>query len=425
MNDCTNGNIYVVRVTSSFRLITPILGEITASSFTLGATSEATVVEDAFDPTGLEVLVWVDKANSENGSAIAKACIPADAIGSPGFYYAPCQDKKNQYNYLQYQEGEQVRFKVRVANTGNVLVSSLGFTFAINGKPISTPSSCSGLGRGPLAPDSAPVPCTFTEPVAADSPEDGVSPYVVTVRAQGVAEGLPTGWTSGSATINVVPPPRLVVNLKAARYRLGGDGNGVGGTAQYPSGDLTLDRTADRSSDRTLREPVGWLKVNVKNEGGIARNFDLEITEDGDPISLAGSCTIPNTLGAAGSPTDNYTCIVPQSLDRTTTYDYRAVATARNAQIIGGDPTVEIRTRTCSGSQLVVPNLVDRLNPLLPPDGSRKTVGQARALWQDAGFSGPFRTTPSSAGNGDDVLTQDVDAYGCEDADQGVRVDTR
>ncbi len=27
MNDCTNGNIYVVRVTSSFRLITPILGD--------------------------------------------------------------------------------------------------------------------------------------------------------------------------------------------------------------------------------------------------------------------------------------------------------------------------------------------------------------------------------------------------------------
>ena len=32
LNDCTNGNIYVVKVSSSFRLITPILGDITSSN---------------------------------------------------------------------------------------------------------------------------------------------------------------------------------------------------------------------------------------------------------------------------------------------------------------------------------------------------------------------------------------------------------
>ena len=80
-----------------------------------------------------------------------------------------------------------------------------------------------------------------------------------------MAEGLPTGWTSGSATIKVVPAPRLVVNLRAARYRLGGEGNGVGGTAQYGSGNLTLDRTTDQSSERNP-PGAGWLAEGQRDE---------------------------------------------------------------------------------------------------------------------------------------------------------------
>jgi TadE-like protein len=422
LNDCTNGNIYVVSVTSSFRLITPILGDLTSSNLTLGATSEATVVEDAFDPTGLEVLVWVDKAQAENATAIAGKCTQADASGSPGFYYGPCQDQSNVYNYLEYQEGETVTYQVQVRNTGNVDLTSLSYGMLVNGSPVSVPSGCAGLASA-LARNSQPDDCEFDRTVTATPlPGGSLSDYVVEFTAQGLAAGLPTGGTSGSATVKVVPAPQLDVTLRSERYRLGGDGDGLGGTAQYGSGDLTLDRTTDPSADRSLREPVGWLKLTVTNNGGVARNLSVTITENGSSFSL-GACNIPASLSKAGQPGDRFTCILPSVFDDTGLHRFVLSATARNAKPTTGDNQARITTDTCSGTRLVVPNLVDRLLPA--PDGSNKTVGQARTLWQDAGFTGPFRTNPSSASNGASVLTQDVNAYTCEDADQDVEVDAR
>jgi hypothetical protein len=421
MNDCSNGDIYIVSVSHSFRLVTPILGDLLSSVLTLSSSSEATVIEDAFDPTGLEVLVWVDKSGAENATAIASSCIGADPSTSPGYYYAPCQDQLNRYNYLQFQEGQSVRYKVRLRNSGTIDLTSLSYTFSVNGSAIGKPSSCSLAGS--LARNSQPVTCTFTRTVTATNPVGGVADYLVQVVAQGQAAGLPTGATSGSATVKVVPPPRLVVNLRAAPYRLGGDGNGVGGSAFYGSGDLTLARTTAPSQDATLRNPTGWLKVSVLNQGGTARNFGLVVTQDGSAVSLPSDCPLPTSLAAGGSPGDSFTCILPRTLTATRDYDFRATATASNAQYGGGDPSVRITTRTCRNATLVVPNLVDRLSP--SPDGSRKTVGQARSLWQAAGFNGSFSTVPANAGNSVSVLTQSVVAYSCQAAGQSVQVDTR
>ena len=420
INDCVNGDLYVVNVTHSFRLVTPILGDLMASTLTLAATSQATVIEDGFDPTGLEVLVWVDKTGAENEADIANACTPADASTSPGYYYAPCQDDLNRFNYLQFQEGDTVRYKVRVRNTGNVDLSSLTYAFSINGSSITKPSTCSLPGS--LAMGSQAKTCTFTRTVTASDPVGGVADYLLAVSAQGNAAGLPTGATVGSATVKVIPAPLLVVSLKAARYRLGGDGNGIGGSAFYGSGDLTLDRTTDQTKDATIRNPTGWLKVSVVNQGGPARNFGLVITREGSAIGLPSSCTVPSSLAAGGSPGDSFTCILPSTLSSTKSYAFHASATATNAQYGSGDPNVTITTKTCSGGDLVVPNLVDALSP---PDGSRKTVGQARSLWSAAGFTGSLTTVPSSAGSSTSVLTQSLDAYTCEAPDTSVQVDTR
>jgi hypothetical protein len=291
----------------------------------------------------------------------------------------------------------------------------------VNGSPVGLPSDCLGLASA-LARNSQPDECEFDRTVTATPiAGGGLSDYVVEFAAQGLAAGLPTGGTSGSATVKVVPAPQLEISLRAARYRLGGDGDGLGGTAQYGSGDLDLARTTDQSSDLTLREPVGWLKLSVKNNGGVARNLVVTITENGSSFALPSSC-VPNSLAEGGQPGDSFTCIVPRDFDRTRTYRIDLFATATNAKPTTGDGTVRITTDECSGTRLVVPNLVDTLRP---PDGSRKTVGQARALWLDAGFTGQFRTDPSSAGNSTPVLRQDVDAYTCENADQDVEVDTR
>ena len=419
INDCVNGDRYVVSVSQPFRLLTPILSSLMPASFTLGSTSEATVIEDAYDPTGLEVLVWVDKTGADNATDIARVCTGADASGSPGYYYAPCQDQRNVFNYLQFQDGDSVKYKVRVRNTGNVDLTSLAYGLSVNGsllggQPCSLPKS---LPRG-----APPMSCTFNRTVTAANPVDGVADYLVEVSAQGLAAGLPTGSTNGSATVKVIPAPVLVVNLRAAPYRLGGDGNGIGGSAFYGAGDLTLRRTTDSSMDATLRNPTGWLKVSVVNQGGPARNVALNVTMDGSSVGLPPGCSVPSTLAAGGSPGDSFTCILPSTLTATRSYNFVANATATNARYGSGDRTVTITTRTCTGGDLVVPNLVDRLSP---PDGSRKTVGQARSLWTAAGFTGAFTTLPSNASSGTPVLTQTVDAYTCRPAGQSVQVDTR
>jgi hypothetical protein len=419
MNDCANGDQYVVTVTHRFRLVMPILGDLLASELTLGSTSQATVIEDAFDPSGLEVLVWVDKSDADNATDIAGSCRGADPLAAPGYYYAPCQDQANRFNYLEFQEGQSVRYKVRVRNTGNIDLTGLTYGFSVNGATITPPISCPKS----LSRNSSPVSCgSFTRTVTAAKPIDGVADYIVEVGAQGLAAGLPTGPTNGSALVKVVPAPRLVVNLRAARYRLGDDGDGKGGSALYGSGDLTLDRSSDNSTDITVRNPTAWLKVSVVNQGGTARNFRLVVTRNGQTISLPSECSIPASLPAGGSPGDSFTCILPQTLTDTRDYDFRASATASNAQYGSGDPNVTITTQTCKGSTLVVPNLVDDLSP---PDGSRRTVAQSRSLWSAAGFSGLFTTNPSGAGSSTPVLTQSVPAYTCESSGKGVQVGTR
>jgi hypothetical protein len=420
INDCVNGDVYVVEVTHSFRLVTPILGDVVGSSLTLGASSEATVVEDAFDPAGLEVLVWVDKAGADNANDITTACVGADPPTSPGYFYAPCQDRSNRYNYLQFQEGDSVKYKVRVRNTGNVDISSLSFSFLVNGSQISKP--CSGL-QGSLPRKSAPLYCAFERPVVAKDPVGGVADYLLEVIASGQVAGLPTGTTTGSATIKVIPPPLLTVNLRAAPYRLGGDGNGMGGSALYSAGDLTLARTTDGAAALELQNPTGWLKVGVLNQGGPARNFQLVITQDGSAISIPADCKVPTSLAAGGSPGDRFTCILPHTFSDTRTFSFRATATARNAQYLGGDPTVAITTETCTNPMLVVPNLVDTLAPAA--DGSQKNVDQARSLWQGSGFAGPFSTVPGNAQGRASVLSQTVTAYTCADTNQGIQAATR
>ncbi|MEO8229803.1 MAG: TadE family protein [Chloroflexota bacterium] len=419
INDCVNGNIYVVEVTHTFRLVTPILGDIVGSSLTLGASSEATVIEDAFDPAGLEVLVWVDKTGADNVANITNSCVPADPATSVGYYYAPCQDKLNRYNYLQYQEGDSVKFKVRVRNTGNVDLTSLSFSFSINGSDIPKPCSL----QGSLARNSPAIYCEFDRTVVASDAVDGIADYLVEVDAEGQAGSLSTGVTSGSGTIKVVPAPLLAVNLRAAPYRLGRDGDGIGGTASYAGGDLSFARTTDPSAERELREPVGWLKVSVVNQGGPASNFALVVTQDGAAVSLPADCQVPASLAAGGSPGDRFSCILPSSLNDSRTYRFVANATARNAKYAGGDPSVDITTETCADPKRVVPNLVDTLAP--SADGSWKTVGQARALWQSAGFVGSFSTVPSSAPSNTQVRTQNVTAYTCENVDQNVQAAAR
>ena len=409
INDCLDGYTYQVTVSYPFQLITPILSGIVAQNLTLSSMSQATVISDAFDPSGLELLVWANNSNATNGPAIATACTQAESSTSPNFYYAPCQDALNVDNYLQYQEDTVVSFKVRVRNTGNLALSGISYGWTANGASITAPGTCGALPTS-IAQGAAPSYCTFTRTVIAASPVNGIADYVMAGTAQGTAGGLSTGQTNGAAIVKVEVPPKLAVNLRASQYRLGGNGDGLAGAPNFGNGPLTLQRNTSSPLDE-IEDPTGWLYLRVVNQGTVANNFSVSVTENGSAVSLP--CTVPATLAESGQSGSVFVCIFPRTFDQTQAYAFVTTATADNAVLVTGQqPNVTITTATaCTAGRPVIPNLVNVLDPTA--DGSSKTVGQARALWTAAGFSGAVTTTPAAAPNGNTVLTQDELAYTC------------
>jgi hypothetical protein len=416
INDCVNGDTYTVGVSYGFRLATPILGSVIGTAFTLQATSQATVIGDAFDPSGLEALVLASSTNSDNASAIASSCTLAEA-SSPDFYYAPCQNPLNVDQYLQFQEGRTVTFKVRIRNSGNIALTSLSYAFAVNGSNIGTPAGCTGGNSLPasMAKNAAPAYCTFTLPAAATG--SSLADQSVSITAQGDAAGLPTGFTSGVATVKVVPRPRLTVDLAAAPYRLGGTGNGdVNGVVVYPSGNLTLQRQAT-AADPALRSPTGWLLLVVSNSGGPANAFGVALNRNGSAVSLPADCVVPPTLASGAS----FKCILPQQFNgAAATFNFAATATANNSQTVGGQPAVQVITQDCTASRRVMPNLVDTLSP--SADKTNKTLPQAQAAWSASTITGTLTAVPNVAANF--VAAQDVTAYTCVSPSTSVNVST-
>lgn len=420
INNCVDGNTYQVTVSYPFTLITPILSSIMGSGFTLRAESQATVISDAFDPTGLEALIWVDKAGASNAAAIASVCTQADAATSPNYYYQACQDTSNVDNFLQFQENTTVNYKVRVRNTGNINLTGLSYAFTVNGASVAKPGNCSTLPTT-MNKGAAPSYCTFTRSATSINPGNGIDDDTVTITASGTANGLPTGQTAGGATIKVAPAPHLAINLKASQYRLGGTGFGTAGTPTYSLGGLTLDRNA-ASVVTEIKNPTGWFYLTVVNQGGVANNFTVSVTQQGAGITLPGSCVVPTTLAASGQSGDTFTCIFPRTFNATQAYALVATASATNAVIVGGQqPAVTATTATCSGSNAVIPNLVDTLAP--SADGTNKTVGQSRTTWQNAGFTGALTTTPAGGANGLTTFTQNNRvAYTCAATNSAVNV---
>jgi Flp pilus assembly protein TadG len=419
INDCLDGYTYQVTVSYPFRLITPILGSLVNQTITLRSESQATVISDAFDPSGLELLVWANSTNATNGTTVAAACTQADATSSPNFYYAPCQDSLNVDNYLQYQENTVVSYKVRVRNTGNLALTGISYGWTANGSTITAPGNCgtlpSSIGKGAAASF-----CTFTRTVTAASPVNGIADYVIAGTAQGNAGGLSTGQTNGAAIVKVQVPPKLAVNLRASQYRLGQDGNGVAGAPSYGAGGMTLQRNTS-STLPEIKDPTGWFYLTVVNQGTQANNFSVSVTQNGTAITLP--CTLPTTLAESGQSGSVFTCIFPRTFDQTQAYAFVTTATADNAVLVGGQqPNVTVTTATaCTASKPVMPNVVNVLDPTA--DGTSKTVGQAKALWAAAGFSGTVSTTPAGAPNSATVVTQNQLAYTCaNNASQAVTV---
>jgi Flp pilus assembly protein TadG len=405
ITNCLDGMKYQVTVTYPFKLITPILSSILGSGLTLHAESQATVISDAFDPSGLEVLVWVNTLASDNAAAITSACTPSDSVTSPGFYYQPCQDTLNVDTYLQFQENATVSYKVRVRNTGNISLANITYGWTTNGVTTAVPGTCGSLPTA-IVKGGAASYCTFTKTAV----YNGTSDFAVAATAQGDAQGLPTGQTTGAAVVHITPAPRLAITLLTSPYRLGQSGNGTLGFIDYTTGDLTLNRNT-ASVVPEIQNPTGWFYFKVVNQGGAAANFSASVTQAGSPV-LPASCVVPSSLAASGQAGSTFSCVFPRTFNATQAYAFVGSANATNAIIVAGtQKTLTLTTATCSGGQLPIPNLVDTLNPTA--DGTNKTVLQAKTAWPLAGFIGALTTTPAAAANNLSAITQNRLAYSC------------
>lgn len=421
ITDCLDGDTYQVTVSMPFQLVTPLISSIVPANFTLTKEAQATVVSDAFDPSGLEVLVWASKANSLNPSEITSSCTPADPTYNSDYYYQPCQDSSNVDHYLQFNENTTVSYTVRVRNTGNIMLTNITYAFSENGLAFATPTDCSSKLPTTLAAHSASVYCSFTRTAVITDPTAGTNDDLVSINTSALASGLPAGTNATNTDIKVVPAPRLAVNLLASPWRLGGtDGSGLNGNPSYTTANLILDRDTASSSPEIVN-PTGWLYLSVQNRGGPANNFTVSVTRAGTPITLPNWCTVPASLAATGQPNDTFTCLIPQTFTAIASTTFAASATATNAQIVAGQhPSVTISTATCSPGYTVVPNLVDTLSP--SADQSAKTVSQAHSVWTAAGFSGTFSTNPAGALGTAAVTAQDQPAYTCLAPATGVTV---
>ena len=286
-------------------------------------------------------------------------------------------------NYLQFRETTTVNYKVRVRNTGNVALTGISYSWTANGSAFTpTPGSCSSLPTA-LAVGAAPVTCTFSRQAVTNGPRRwAFRSYIVLGTATASAGGLSTGSTTGGATVKVVPAPKLAVNLKASQYRLGGDGDGTSGAPSFPTGRLILQRNTS-SALPEIQNPTGWLYLTVINQGAVANNLNVTVTQNGSAITLP--YVLPTSLAESGQSGDSFTCTIPRTLTATQAYSMNATATATGAIIVAGQqPTVTITTQAACAANRLIPNLIDTLTP--NADGTNKTVLQAKNLWTARDF---------------------------------------
>jgi len=424
INDCVNGDTYEVRVSYGFQLLTPILSQFLGSSISIVAESQSPVIGDAFDPSGLEILVWVDSTSATNKIAVTAACQPADTATSPGYFYGPCQDQNNTDNYLIFPEGLNVTYKVRVRNTGNIDLTGVTYQFQENGTNIGNPCG-SGLPNA-LVKGAAPVYCTFSRPTVASNVTVSPVSYGIGLNGTVSVAGLSSS-TNGLAVVSVIPRPRLEVNVWASTYRLGDDGDGNAGVISYATGNLGIVRD-QTSTDATIQTPVTWLYLRVANKGGQANSFNVNLTRNAANVSLS-TCTIPISLATFGQTGDTFTCVIPVTFPTTANATFALLASATNSTLVAGtQQSVQVTVTDASAcnpaGQKVIPNLVDTLTPT--PDNTNQTVAQARARWNPS-FTGAFTTVPGSAVDTAKVIRQPNNraAYTCAQPTTAVTVDTQ
>ncbi len=343
---CREGDTYRVGVTYDFRLITPILGSLLERRLMLHAQADATVLNQPYVPIpGMSVTKEVQ--DPDTGKWVRTPSVDK-TTGVP--------------SNLEFRVGEWVTYRISVRNTGATTLSGVW----TDDDAKSAPKCFAGtLGVGQSAP-----PCEYRTKLTKAQKS---LKNTVTVRADGLSPVVDV------AIIDVLAsPPILKVAKSVSVFRHGKEST------------WQSDLTAHHGSKV---DPTVWYRLSVTNTGGSPAT-GLSVDDSAGKLTYGSDCPRPpSTL----DPFELWVCYYADTINGTGSFSNTLTVDSRETG--AQRDSASVRVQTCTGPDLVVPNLVE------DKDGNVRSVAEARTTWKAAGFSLPL--SPASGSDGRDVKSQE------------------
>jgi uncharacterized repeat protein (TIGR01451 family) len=298
----------------------------------------------------------------------------------------PTLDANNNPVYEEGNSGDPITYQITVTNVGGQTLTVLSVTDTNRVLPF-------GQANCPNLPTSFAVASTWQCKYTLTAPNTNGQPFLlysntVTLSAAEIQQ------RTAEATVKIdALPPGLSVAKYVSPYKLGGSGNGPWATA-HSLGVAYNARTGTTAA-------TVWYQLTVSNPGGSATT-GINITDKIGTTSVlpafGADCPTPPTSLAAGA---SWTCLYSaQYPSGTFPSPVVNVATAMSSNAGTQGDTATVTVTQCSGSSLVVPNLIGL------------TKSAAQTAWMNAGFSSGNLTTWNGQPNST-VGTQNVQASSC------------
>lgn len=347
LSSCQEGDIYRVGVSFDFRLITPILGSLFAHHIVLHSESDATVLNQAYNPLP--------------GVSVTKEVMDPETAQ---WVRSPRVDGKTGLpSNVQVTVGEMLHYRITVTNTGATSLS--GISIADDAFKTGPPPGCRTSVS--ISVGGAPYVCRY-DVAAPSKPVDDLK-NKVTVTVGNLSPVVDV------AVVDVLAsPPQLIPHKTVGLYRHGG------------FSDWGQDLSVHRSSKV---HPTVWYRITVTNTGG-SQATGVTINDSDD--DLADCHNVPTKL----DPNQTFVCYYARTLTQVGSDRNTLTVDSKETQSVRDTATVEVGV--CNGSDLVVPNLVE------DPSGDPRSVSEARAIWTSAGFSQAL--VPINGSDSRDVVAQ-------------------
>ncbi|MHB8891253.1 MAG: TadE/TadG family type IV pilus assembly protein, partial [Candidatus Limnocylindrales bacterium] len=368
LRQCIAGDTYRVEASYTFAALTPVLAAILDGDLTVGTSSTAVVMNEAFDPSpGIAAMKLVDATTARNAAEVASKCTEPDPTESAGFYRSPCKDVDNNDVFISFRKGDAITYKLIVRNNGGTNLSGVTVVDSL-GWPAGCLSAPTSLVVG-----STPYACTYsrTAPTPPGGGATGEYPNVVTVDA---AETTPA--TDTAIVALELAPADLRLYRWVSQYKEGDDGDGVPNFGSLPS--LSIFRTSTVS-------PTVWFKIIVTNVGDQAATAITlaDSVKTTLPYGQNSTTAVCDAKPASLAPGARFECryISSAYTSNSTTTSTTSAASPDDTTTVNNSATATMTVALCSGTNKLAPRLIGL------------TKAAAQTAWTKAGFQSSKMTS--------------------------------